>query len=205
MQLYLADHFSSFASNLTYFTGSIFFTSAAYGQLLQAVNANIAQLPNMREKQKSWHWWARGFIRSPGFLSAASQFIGTVLFNLNTFDAMQNFHSPADEHFFIWVPNMTGSLLFLVSSFFAWIEIYRDDYIKRFVTVTWWVVWFNIIGSLLFFFSALYGYVNPFTGAVPDGSLSVTFTLWGAVCFYLGAHLSNVELREVKQAVAPHK
>jgi hypothetical protein len=198
MQLYLSDHFSSFAINLTYFIGSIFFTSAAYGQLLQAINANIALLPSTKEKQKSWRWWARG-LRSPGFLSAASQFIGTILFNFNTFDAMYSFHSAAGEHLFVWVPNMIGSILFLVSSFFAWGEIYHDSYVKRFITVTWWVVWLNIIGSVLFQLSALYGYINPITGAVPDGSLSVAFTLWGAVCFYFAAHLSNVELREMKR------
>jgi hypothetical protein len=199
MQLYLSEYFSSYIGNLTYFIGSLFFTSAAYGQFLQAINANIALIPDIRKKQKSWRWWARG-LRSPGFLSAAAQFIGTILFNFNTFDAMHNFHSPAGEHLFVWVPNMAGSVLFLVSSFFAWIEIYRDDYVKRFISVTWWVVWFNIVGSVLFQLSALYGYINPFTGAVPDGSLSIALTLWGAICFYFGAHLSNVELREVKKA-----
>ncbi len=198
MQLYLSDHFSSFEINLTYFIGSIFFTSAAYGQLLQAINANIALLSGTKQKQKSWRWWTRG-LRSPGFLSAAPQFIGTILFNFNTFDAMYNFHSPAGEHLFVWVPGMIGSVLFLVSSFFAWVEIYHDAYVKRFVSVTWWVVWLNIIGSVLFQLSALYGYINPVTGAVPDGSLSVAFTLWGAVCFYFAAHLSNVELCETKR------
>jgi len=201
MQLYLSDHFSSFESNLTYFIGSIFFTSAAYGQLLQSINANIALIPGIRKKQKSWRWWARG-LRSPGFLSAASQFIGTILFNFNTFDAMYGFHSPAGEHLFIWVPDMVGSVLFLLSSFFAWVEIYHDAYVKPFITATWWVVWFNIIGSVLFQLSALYGYINPITGMVPSGHLSVSFTLWGAVCFYLGAHLSNVELREINRKAA---
>ena len=195
MQLYFSDHFTQFSINLTYFIGSLFFTSAAYGQLLQAINTNIAMLPGAKEKQQSWRWWARG-LRSPGFLSAASQFIGTILFNFNTFDVFYHFQRPAGEHLFIWVPDMIGSILFLVSSFFAWIEIYHDDYVKRFVSVTWWVVWLNIIGSILFQLSAIFGYINPWTGAVVDGNFSVQYTLWGAVCFYLAAHLSNVEIRE---------
>ena len=195
MQLYFDDHFSSFTISLTYFIGSLFFTSAAYGQLLQAINANIALIHDKKEKQKSWRWWARG-LRSPGFLSAASQFIGTILFNFNTFDAFYSTLSPAGEHFLIWVPDMIGSILFLVSSFFAWVEIYYDDYVKPFITATWWVVWFNIVGSIFFQISAIYGYINPFSGAVINSNLSVHYTLWGALCFYLGAHLSNVEIRE---------
>jgi len=195
MQLYFSDHFSTFAVNVTYFVGSLFFTSAAYGQLLQSINANIALLPSSREKVKHWRWWARG-LRSPGFLAAASQFIGTILFNINTFDAFYDLHSPAGEHLLIWVPGMVGSMLFLVSSFFSWVEIYHDDFVHPFVSVTWWTVWFNIVGSILFQLSALYGYIDPFTGAVVNGSLSIDYTLWGAVCFYLGAHLSNVEIRE---------
>jgi len=198
MLLCLSEYVSTFTSNLTYFIGSLFFTSAAYGQFLQAINANIALLPRAREKQKSWRWWARG-LRSPGFLSAASQFIGTILFNFNTFDVFYHYRHPIGEHLFVWVPNMVGSILFLVSSFFAWIEIYHDGYVKRFVSVTWWIVWLNITGSVFFQLSAIYGYIDPFTGSVPNGDLSIAFTLWGAVCFYLAAHLSNVELHDMKK------
>ena len=194
MLLYFEHHFSAAAVNLTYFVGSIFFTSAAYGQVLQAINANLALLPGAGEKPAPRRWWARG-LRNPGFLSALSQFIGTVLFNLTTFDALYGASSPAGAHFFVWVPDMLGSILFLVSSFFAWIEIVHDDFVKALVTSTWWIVWLNIIGSILFQVSALYGYINPFTGAVVNSTLSVQFTLWGAVCFYGAAHLSNVEIR----------
>jgi len=199
MQLFFNCYVTSFTVNLTYFAGSIFFTSAAYGQFLQAINANIALLPNAREKQKQWHWWARG-LRSPGFLSAGSQLIGTFLFNLNTFSAFYGPHTFAGEHLFIWVPDMIGSILFLVSSFFAWVEIYHDDFVKPFITVTWWIVWLNIIGSVFFQISAIYGYINPVTGAVTDGSLAVGYTLLGAVCFYLAAHFSNVEIREITRS-----
>jgi len=198
MQLFLSHQFTSFAINLTYFSGSLFFTSAAYGQFLQSINANIALLSRAREKQKEWRWWARG-LRSPGFLSAASQLIGTFLFNLNTFSAFYGPHTFVGEHLFIWVPCMIGSILFLVSSFFAWIEIYHDDFVKPFITVTWWIVWFNIIGSVFFQISAIYGYIDPMTGAVKDENLAVYYTLWGAICFYLGAHFSNVEIREVRR------
>ena len=201
MLLYFSDRFAPDTINLTYFIGSLFFTSAAYGQRIQAINANIALLPSAREKKAAWRWWARG-LRNPGFLSAASQFIGTILFNFNTFDVFYHYRHPIGEHIFVWVPNMIGSILFLVSSFFAWVEIYYDDYVHPLRSVTWWVVWLNIVGSILFQLSAIFGYINPWTGAVVDGDLSVQYTLWGAACFFAAAWLSNVEIREARKMKA---
>jgi len=195
MSLWFSRSFDGVTINLTFFIGSIFFTAAAYGQLLQAINANIANLTGWRSKRLSWRWWARG-LRGAGFLSASSQFIGTVLFNFNTFDAFYHFRHPVGEHLFVWVPNMAGSVLFLISSFFAWVEIYHDEHVRRFVSVTWWVVWLNIAGSIFFQLSAIFGYINPFSGSVVAEDLSIAYTLLGAICFFLGAWLSNLELKK---------
>jgi len=189
------QRFSADTINLTYFVGSIFFTTAAYGQLLQAINANIATQVGWSAKKKNWRWWARG-IQSAGFMAAGSQFIGTILFNINTFDAWRGAQSAIGEHLLIWAPNMMGSVLFMVSSFFAWVEIYHDDYIRPFRSLTWWAVWSNILGSVFFQVSALYAWINPVTGEMADDHLSVLFTLWGALCFFIGAFISNLQLRE---------
>jgi len=196
MQLFLSHDIDVTWINFTYFIGSLFFTSAAYGQLSQSMHANIALRPQSKAHWSRWQWWASA-LRSPGFVSALSQFIGTLLFNINTFSAFYGFHTPKSEYFFIWIPDMVGSVLFLVSAFFAWIEVWHDAFVKPFVSVTWWVVWFNIIGSVFFQISALYGYLNPLTGTIENATLAVEYTLWGAVCFYLGAHFSNVEIREI--------
>jgi hypothetical protein len=195
MNLFFESVLSAFTINLTYFTGSLFFTSAAYGQFLQAINANIALVSGPLEKKRKWRWWARG-LRNPGFLSSASQLIGTILFNINTFDAFYSTLTPVGISIMIWVPDMIGSVLFLISSFFAWVEIYHDDFVKRFRTVTWWLVWFNILGSVFFQLSAIYAFINPFTGKIEDNRLSVIYTLLGAVCFFAGAYLSVIEIKE---------
>ena len=194
MSMYGTQLLSNRSINLTYFIGSIFFTTAAYGQLLQAINANIAQLTDQQAKMLSWRWWARG-LRSAGFLAAASQFIGTVLFNINTFDAWQGTHTTLGTTVLVWIPNMAGSILFLVSSFFAWIEIFHDDYVRRFLSLTWWVIWLNILGAVFFQISAIYAWTNPLSGNVANSYLSIVFTLWGALCFFVGAYLSNLELK----------
>ena len=195
MDLFFEKVLSAFTINLTYFIGSLFFTSAAYGQFLQATNANIALVSGPLEKTKEWRWWTRG-LQSPGFLASTSQLIGTILFNINTFDAFYSTLTPMGVSIMIWVPDMIGSVLFLVSSFFAWVEIYHDNYIKRFRSVTWWLVWFNILGSVFFQLSAIFAFIKPFTGKVEDNRLSVIYTFWGAVCFFTGAYLSVIEIQE---------
>ncbi len=119
-----------------------------------------------------------------------------MLFNVNTFDACHGTHTALGTSIFVWVPDMTGSVLFLVASFFAWIEIFHDGYVKRFRSFTWWVVWLNIMGSVFFQISAVYAWTNPLTGTVANSYRSIIFTLLGAFCFFAGAYLSNLELKE---------
>ncbi len=195
MILLWSQRYTADTINLVYFIGSIFFTTAAYGQLLQAINANIATRVGWSAKKKSWRWWARG-LQSAGFMAAGSQFIGTILFNINTFDAWHGAESAIGKHLFIWAPNMMGSVLFMISSFFAWIEIYRDDFVKPFRSLAWWAVWSNILGSIFFQISAIYAWISPLTGEEANGHLSIVFTLLGAICFFLGAYISNLQLKE---------
>ena len=53
----------------------------------------------------------------------------------------------------------------------------------------WLIAWLNMIGSILFMFSALASYVLPTTGEFINSQASVAGTLLGAVCFFLGAIL----------------
>ena len=69
-----------------FFVGSIPFTAAAYLQLFQAANASrFMSRPRQLQEHVRWFGWRPSDI---GWLSCALQFIGTLLFNVNTFDAM---------------------------------------------------------------------------------------------------------------------
>jgi hypothetical protein len=60
---------------------------------------------------------AAGVVRarpSIGWLSAATQFAGTVLFNISTGTSLWA-HAVRPERRLVWVPDATGSLAFLVS------------------------------------------------------------------------------------------
>ena len=81
-----ADRVGARLVGLTYFAGSIFFTSAGYLQYVQTINAPEeigAGASRARIRLLAWQpqridWWA-----------TSVQTIGTLLFNVSTFNALQ--------------------------------------------------------------------------------------------------------------------
>jgi len=195
MFLHFEESLSALTMNLTFFTGSIFFTSAAYGQYLEAINADITS----ETENQEWVWFAWR-AKNLGFLSSVSQLTGTLLFNMNTFDALLTHLTIRQEDILIWTPSMIGSLLFLTASFFAWLEVYKDKNVKAFTSVTWWIIWVNILGSVFFQLSAFKGYINLKSGELVNVTLSLDYTLYGGACFLIGAYLLIVEMNESKRS-----
>jgi hypothetical protein len=192
--------FGSFAANpfevnLVFFTGSLFFTSAAYLQLLAAVNADrISAIADRRIPQARFRWfaWRPGEI---GWTSAFTQFIGTLLFNLNTFDALIPGLDWLQEDLIIWGPDAVGSICFLMASALALVEYNHGRRDWRTRDVSWWIVSINMLGSVAFGISAVYAIVLPGTGDVLDVWGVNAWTLLGAICFLIGAYLLLPELR----------
>ena len=87
---------------VTFFVGSVFFTSAGLSQLVQV----------RRARRVPWLIWA-----------CVVQSVGTVLFNLNTFDAMFTSLDTEQENRLVWGPDMLGSAAFLVASHLAWFAV----------------------------------------------------------------------------------
>jgi hypothetical protein len=106
--------------NALYFAGSIPFTVAAYLQLFQAANApafpggDTANRKNLNVVE----WKPRDI----GWLSCALQFVGTILFNLNTLDAMIASLTWLEADLLVWGPDFIGSTFFLASGYLAFIE-----------------------------------------------------------------------------------
>lgn len=172
--------------NWIYFAGSIPFTTAAYLQLFQAANAdNTSEGPSQASRIRVFGWrpW------DVGWLSCALQFAGTVLFNFNTFDAMLPHLDWFQQDLLVWVPNIVGSILFLLSGYLAYIETCHSWLDWRPRNISWWIVFINLLGCLGFLISALLSIVRPGAPAIEAMTLSVVFTLQGAICFLLGALL----------------
>ena len=104
-----------------FFLGSLFFTSAAYFQFLEAINVPD---PSVKEKAgRTDH--ARYFAWEPQRLdwwSTITQLVGTLYFNFSTFNALRMNLSPLKSDRLVWSPDFMGSMLFLVSSWLAYGE-----------------------------------------------------------------------------------
>ena len=92
----------SAVDGLVFFVGSIFFTSAATLQFLEAGPSEPRRLD----------WW-----------SSAVQLLGTVFFNISTFRALQSGLDTTEYNRLVWRPDALGSICFLVSGYLAYFEV----------------------------------------------------------------------------------
>jgi hypothetical protein len=148
------------ADGVVFFVGSIFFTTAA-GLELREATLRLGR-------------WAS----DPSWWSAAVQFAGTLLFNLNTFDAMRDGLSTHQQNRLVFAPDLFGSACFLISGVLAYRVASGAE--LRMAAV-------NLAGCVLFGISALASYVVPSTGTVLDLAAVNWCTSLGALCFFVGA------------------
>jgi hypothetical protein len=178
-----------------FFAGSLFFTSAAYLQWLEALNNDVADSAlSARAHPRRWRflgWRAHNL----GYLASAVQLVGTILFNVNTADALIAGLTWEDEDVLVWTPDMLGSICFLVASQAALMEVSHHFWSWQPRSLSWWIAAINMLGSVLFMASAVASFVEP--GSVTAAPWLANFgTFAGAVCFLVGAYLLIPELFE---------
>jgi hypothetical protein len=156
------------ADAVIFFAGSLFFTFAAGLELRQATLRRGARFG------ADAAWW-----------SAAIQFAGTLLFNLDTYDAMQTGLSSHQEDRLVWTPDLIGSACFLAAGVLAYAVVRHEDHRGR----TWRMATVNLAGCVLFGVSAIASYVVPATGSIVDLAAANWGTALGAACFLAGALL----------------
>jgi hypothetical protein len=161
------------ADSVIFFVGSVFFTLAAGMELREGT-------------LRRGHRWGR----DPSWWSAAAQFVGTLLFNLSTFAAMQESLSTQQEDRLIWAPDLFGSVCFLVSGTLAYRVTAGPGLRPKRLDREWTTVAVNLAGCVLFGISALASYVVPSTGSILDLAATNWCTALGALCFFIGALLS---------------
>lgn len=175
--------------SLTFFIGSLFFTSASYLQLLQAQTPAMTDVAARAEHEATplvmtaWKW------RDRNWVAAATQFPGTLCFNVSTAAAMVTNLASVKQDRYVWRPDYIGSVLFLVSSAFAIASLEPGTRIWRPHERGWQIAWLNMIGSIAFMLSAIGSFVDPDTGNLKDQYLANVGTFVGAVCFFAGAAL----------------
>jgi hypothetical protein len=178
-------------ANGIFFVGSLFFTGAAYLQLLEAANSDVTEALHPRDAGWRWLGWSP---HNPGWLASAVQLVGTFTFNVDTGNAMISGLSWAQEDLLVWTPNAIGSACFLVSSGLAWVELSHGAWSFAPRSASWWSVTLNAIGSAAFALSALHSFVRP---GLPDAHelwLAGFYTFVGALGFLVGSYLLIPEL-----------
>ena len=155
------------ADGVTFFVGSLFFTSAAF-----------LQYRGVAGTRGSTDWWA-----------SAVQLAGTLLFNVSTFNAMIDHLSARQEDRLVWSPDAFGSICFLVASGIAWAAVSHGWWSWRPRDRPWSIAALNMLGSIAFGASAVASYVVPADDQPRNATLMNLGTFLGALCFLAGGLL----------------
>jgi YrhK-like protein len=151
---------------VVYFVGSLQFTAAAAIQWLATI------------RRLGLDWWSSGI-----------QFVGTLLFNRNTYDAMQAGLDASSYDRLVWTPDVLGSICFLIASYLAYAQA-CGGFVRRPRRDRGSVIaMLNLAGSVAFGIAAIAAYWVPTSGSVLDLAAANGFTALGGLCFLIGALL----------------
>jgi hypothetical protein len=183
-----ADAVGSRADSLTFFVGSLFFTSAGYLCYREAVDAGSTGAGHRRffvVQTRRIDWWA-----------TAIQLLGTLFFNLSTGNVLRADLAASVADHRVWRPDALGSVCFLLASALAWFEVCHGWTAWRPRSSSWWITGLNLAGSVAFGVSAVAAYIIPATGELRNAERANLGTFIGAVCFLAGALLLLPERTE---------
>jgi hypothetical protein len=174
----------SAVDGMVFFVGSLFFTTAAALQWLQTVNAApgpVGRRARLRVASFEPHridWWSSGL-----------QLVGTLLFNVNTFHALQEGLDAQAYDRLVWTPDALGSACFLASGYLAYVEVCGGHRLPSVRTLEWKIAAVNLVGCVAFAVSAVAAFWVPSQGSVLDLAAANAFTALGGLCFLVGAVL----------------
>lgn len=180
------------AINVVFFAGSIPFTIAAYLQHFQAANAPDVPPAGARPRRVALIGWRPG---NPGWLSSFAQFLGTIQFNFNTFDAIVAPDRWYVEDIVVWTPGMVGSVLFLISGYLAFIETAGSYWSWKPQDLDWRIAAWNLLGCVFFLTASTLAFVpeGPERWWLP--ALANLHLLLGGFGFLVGSALMMHESR----------
>ena len=170
--------------DVTFFLGSIMFTSAAYLQYLETINVEHGPTPDARRRRWRPASWEP---RRIDWLAALIQLIGTLFFNLSTFAAMRHGLSTHQINRRVWAPDVFGSICFLISSELAYAEVCHRWVCLRSRSLPWRIVALNLLGSIAFGAAAIASLLEPSTGLPVSARIANAGTALGGICFFLAA------------------
>ncbi len=186
---------------ITFFVGSIFFTSAATLQYRESVDdlGEAYDEAGRDGRRRRWFVWEPHHL---GWSASAVQLAGTLWFNLSTGYAIHTNLSASAANARVWRPDALGSIAFLAASTIAWVEVCHGWWAWRPRSLSWQITVANLIGSIAFGASAAASYVIPTTDSLRNVELSNLGTFVGALCFLVGAVLLMPERVAAPESVS---
>ena len=158
------------ADAVTFFVGSILFTAGGAMQTWLAAPGREADGAGRAA------WWA-----------AVIQSLGTLFFNVTTFQALQVTLSNPDYDRLVWRPDAFGSICFLISGVIAYRASARHGWLPARSGSGWWEPSINLLGCVFFGIAAIAGYLVPSTGSLLNLAWANWNTALGAACFLTNA------------------
>jgi len=172
-------------ANLLCFIGAWFFTAAGLIQLRRSGGIWEHGSSGRRALSASW-------------LTAATQSVGTIMFNVSTFFALFVTSARADERV-VWSPDAGGSVAFLVSGCFAFVAYAQSGRPWDSSNRDWWSTLINFAGCVAFGVSAVGAFVwvdgDDFSGMLASGG-----TFVGALCFLMAAVVALPAWAEARES-----
>ena len=186
------------AIGAVFFAGSLFFTSAAFLQWLEAVNVSWRGegAPDRPRRWRPASWEPRRI----DWLAALIQLVGTVFFNISTFAALKHGLDARQTNLRVWTPDAAGSVCFLVASALAYAEVCGRWVCWRVRSLPWSITAINLLGSIFFGLAAIGALVEPSSQQPVAARLDNAGTALGAICFFVGALLLLPEARRAARA-----
>ncbi len=168
---------------ITFVIGSLFFTTAAITAAVQVIDED-------RNDGTRTRWWSDSRVSRLRW-AAVIQAAGTLLFNLNTIDAMIMTFDVEETNRLVWAPDFLGCIAFLVASHLYWWDTRRrrDGDGNETHGSEWWSSLLNYVGSVLFMASAIASFTLETTGEVVNIAIVNTGTFLGALCFLVGSYV----------------
>ena len=108
----------------------------------------------------TWKWW--GYIPSIGFIAAFLQFIGATFFAIAVICGVPGVIGATEwqlQQAFIWTMQCAGSVFFVISSWMMMVEEQENWYMPALGRIGWHASFWNLIGSIGFLLSAIFGYL----------------------------------------------
>jgi hypothetical protein len=182
---------------VAFFAGSICFMSAATLQLVAAFEVPHRLRRGRHVRPLRPRAWMPAHI---DWLSAAIQWPGTILFNVNTFEALDRALTATQQDVRVWTPDMIGSGCFLVSALLAFANTEHRWLSFRPRDLDWWIAATNLLGAVAFGISAVASYVRPAGGSELSDTIAALGTAIGAAGFLVGGLLLLPHYEQREQA-----